>query len=373
MFTTVFPIPRYDAHSDDYLTRYYEILHTIGMTIQTMVNDLGSVEFTENHLHLHVPTDIHMNPLWSPTRDTTNNKTYRQSLQTSEVLLPSDHTIFPWEKVVLRACSFTLLLCMIENYDEVSKMLDEIFLDDDTWTYFSNKRGIRTLVETLPKARIYTLLRTTCHTMPSHVHPQTWIQSNLANWIEVCGKNISSFLQVNLIPGGQFDGSQRYVCLVFSMGEKPRRYVGSIHMHSKERTPTYLVMGIFKHPMAERTCNQVNEYAGFVHTALSGVEKFMESHHKSIMWTFPLERMAVILRRRYGDFDPDKKRLVDTFLSSIGMGAVDRHRILTHPSGIFVRLASIHAMRAVYTFPLARATKTPPGGGYVFQSRVQSD
>jgi hypothetical protein len=332
MFTTIFPLPRYNQKSDDYMTRYFEILHTIGMTIHTMANDIESAEFAEKHLHLRVPHDSDQ-AMPNSTGDGTNNRTYRRSLQTSEELMSADRTIRPWEKVVLRACSFTLLLCMIEDYKQTAQMLDSIFFQDDEWTYFAKNRHIQTLIEKLPKPNVYALLRQTCPTMPEHVHPQTWIQSNLANWVEVCGKNISSFLQINQLPGGMFDASQRYICIV-SSGEETRRYVGSIHILSKERNPTYLVMGILKHPMAERTCNQTDQYMGFVRTTLDGVQRFMQGKQKSIMWTFPLERMAIILRRRYGEFDPNE--LVSTFLNAIGMSSADRLRILSHQSGIFV-------------------------------------
>jgi hypothetical protein len=212
MFTNIFPINRYDSQSDECATRYFEILHTIGMTIHSMVTEIDSVDFVERYINLEVPY-MNSSPVSGTVRKT---KEYRHLLQTSEKLLPANQMIRPWEKVVLRACSFTLLLCMVENYQHTAEMLDSVFSDEDEWTYFAGKRHIKTLVESLPKFHIYELLRKTCATMPGHVHPQTWIRANLANWVEVCGKNISSFLQLNVLPGGSFEDSQRYVCLVAS-------------------------------------------------------------------------------------------------------------------------------------------------------------
>lgn len=331
MLATIFPLTRYQTASDEYLTRYYEILHTIGMTIHTMANDVGSLGFPEKHLNLTVPLQEQAR---QGRRSDGNARKYRQSLQTSEELLPSDQTIWPWEKVALRACSFTLLLCLLEDYTRTSQMLDHVFMDD-TWTYFAEKRGIKSRLVAMSRPVVYRLLRQTCVTLPDHVHPQTWIHANVANWVEVCSKNLSSFLQTNSVPGGAFEGSQRYLCLV-STGETLRRYVGSIHILSKERNPAYLVMGILKHPIAEKTCNRVDRYIGFVRTALDGVRRFMEIQNKFIMWTFPLERMAVILRGLYGPISGNKRLLVTTFLRDIGMSSVERQMILGHPSGIFV-------------------------------------
>ena len=332
MFTNIFPIPRYDSGSDEHLTRYFEILHTIGMTIHSMVMEIDSLDFEETYLHLQVP---HANSYTLPMA--TNTITYRRLLQTSEKMLPANHNIWPWEKVVLRACSFTLLLCMVENYQHTAEMLDSVFSDEDEWTYFAGKRHIKTLVESLPKFHIYELLRKTCATMPGHVHPQTWIRANLANWVEVCGKNISSFLQLNVLPGGSFEDSQRYVCLVAS-GEQTRRYVGSIHILTKRMSQAYLLMGILKHPMTERTCNHIEQYAGFVRTTLDGVQRFMASENKSVMWTYPLARMMVILCSLYGDDDLTKRELVHRFLTEIGICHSDRHLIMSHPVGIFINV-----------------------------------
>ena len=333
MFTTIFPIPRYDSESKEYVTRYFEILHTIGMTIHAMVNDIDSCCFARTYLHLQVPSTNSYT-----ARGTTDNSTeYKRLLQTSETLLPALQTIRPWEQVVLRVCSFTLLLCMVENYQHTADMLDDVFGGQDDWTYFAEQRHTKTLVVSLSKACIYNLVRTTCDTMPCYVHPMKWIQSNLASWVEVCGKNISSFLQLNQLPGGMFNDSERYVCLV-ALGEQTRQYVGSVHILTKRQNPTYLIMGILKHPMRERICNHSDSSAGFVHTALDGVQRFMASENKWVMWTYPLERMMVILRRTYGDFDLHKRELVHRFLTETGISDEDRSSIMSNPAGIFIKV-----------------------------------
>ena len=343
MITTVFPIQYYEPSSDLLATRYYEILHTIGMTIRTMANDIASPDFAEKHLHLGVPRTQtrKKNQRQGPTRDDTDTatglKAYRRVLQTSEELLPADHTIQSWEKVVLRTCSFTLLLCMFEDYEQTARVLDSVFLNGDDWTYFANQRHVQSSVASMCKSCFYTLLHQTCKTLSPDLQPQTWIRSNLANWVEVCGKNLSAFLQTNQVPGGAFENSQRSVCIA-STGHPLHRYIGSIHLLSKHQNPAYLVMGILKHPVAERDCNQTDQYTGFVRTILGGVQNFMVRRRKSTMWTFPLGGMATILRRMYGDFDqPRNTQIANDFLVDIGVSCLDRYRILRHPSGLFVQ------------------------------------
>ena len=191
--------------------------------------------------------------------DPEESRSYRKLLQTSDVLFDSFRTISQSELVVLRTCSFILLLCLIHKYTSTSSMLDSIFEDDDEWTYFSEKKNLKERISVITMEKRQVLLKRICTTKQT----DNWIESKIDNWIEVCGKNISSFLQLNTLPGGKQLGSQRYTCLVTSGPDQ--HYVGSIQILTHKDRLECMVMGILKHPCAEKECNNMASYTGFVH------------------------------------------------------------------------------------------------------------
>ena len=294
MNATVVPVKYYPDGSDEFLVRYYEILHIVGMTIVEMANKMScercSVELYASPFLMETEEKTEQIKKRKYT-DLTESQSYRKLLQTSDVLFDSFRTISPSELVVLRTCSFMLLLCLIHKYTSTSSMLDSIFEDDDEWTYFSQKKSIKQKIASIPMENLQAVLKRICTTN----QPYHWIESKIDNWIEVCGKNISSFLQLNTLPGGKKRGSQRYTCLV----TLEKQYVGSIQILTHEDRPECMVMGILKHPFAEKECNNMSKYAGFVNIIFDTVARSMKSKGKSIIWTFPLENMAGILEKSY--------------------------------------------------------------------------
>ena len=106
---------------------------------------------------------------------------------------------------------------------------------------------------------------------------------------------------------------------------------------SKIDRTEYLVMGILKNPLFDKYCNSNREYAGFVRTILNGVTSYMKSKGKNVLWTFPIENMAKILKKLYGPVDNVKsKEIVSSFLDAIDLNIQEKDSILFHPSGLFV-------------------------------------
>ena len=96
-------------------------------------------------------------------------------------------------------------------------------------------------------------------------------------------------------------------------------------------------MGILKHPFAEKECNNMSKYAGFVNTIFDTVARSMKSKGKSIIWTFPLENMASILEKSYTKGDQKLfKHLIYKFLLAMDLHANEVNSILNHPHGLFV-------------------------------------
>jgi hypothetical protein len=331
---TVFPVQYYPDGSDEFLVRYYEILHIVGMTIGDMATKMSCSRCSEElyarpgvmetekkteHTNKRIYTDVE------------ESQSYRRLLQTSDVLFDSFRTISQCELVVLRTCSFMLLLCLIHDYKSTSTMLDSIFEDDDEWTYFSGKKNIEQMISSIPTENLQLVLKRICTTEQTN----KWMEAMIDDWIDVCGKNISSFLQLNTLPGGKKIGSQRYTCVVTSGPDK--HYVGSIQILSHEDRPECMVMGIVKHPFAEKECNNMAIYAGFVRTIFDTVAQSMKSIGKAIIWAFPLQNMAGIMEKSYGKTDQKlSKYIVSRFLLAMGLHANEVKSIIGHPHGLFV-------------------------------------
>ena len=331
MNATVFPVQYHSDDSDTFLVHYYEILHIVCMTVVDMTTKMSYVEsFGELYTRpsLVEKEDDEKQQAYT---DMEESKAYRQLLQTSDVLLDSFRTISQCELAVLQSCSFVLLLCLVQNYEKTSEMLDSIFDGDDEWTYISQKKDLKNRIQSIPIENLQVFLKDICSTN----QPHNWIGSKIDDWVEVCGKNISSFLQVNKLPGGKILGSQRYTCVVTSGPNK--QYVGSIQILSHIDRPECMVMGILKHPIAEKECNTMARYTGFVRKIFETVAKSMKSIGKSIIWTFPLENMAAIMKKSYGQKDQKlSQHIVSRFLIAMGLTSNEVRSILYHPAGLFV-------------------------------------
>jgi hypothetical protein len=330
----MFPVQYYPDSSDEFIVRYYEILHIVCMTISDMATKMSCIQCGE---------ELYARPCMMETDEKTEHSkkrkyigleeshSYRQLLQTSDVLFDSFRTISQSELIVLRTCSFMLLLCLIHKYESTSSMLDSIFDGGDEWTYISDKKNLKQRIAEIPLESLQLLLKRICTTKQT----DKWIESKIDNWIEVCGKNLSSFLQLNTLPGGNKPGSQRYTCVVTSGSDK--QYVGSIQILSHEDRPECMVMGILKHPIAEKECNNMSKYAGFVKLVFDTVAQSMKKIGKSIIWTFPLQNMARILEKSYGKKDQKlSKHIISRFLLVMGLHANEVRSILGHPHGLFV-------------------------------------
>jgi hypothetical protein len=331
MNATVFPVQYYSDDSDTFLVRYFEILHIVCMNVVDMTKKMSCVQCSERLYTRPSVVEKEDNTRKPTNTDMEESQSYRKLLQTSDVLLDSFRTISQCELAVLQTCSFVLLLCLIQNYEKTSEMLDLIFEGEDEWTYFSLKKNIKHMIQSIPIENIQMFLKRICTTK----HPHNWIGSKIDNWIEVSGKNISSLLQLNKLPGGNILGSQRYICTVTSGPDK--QYVGSIQILTHVDRPECMVMGILKHPIAEKECNNVAIYTGFVRTIFDTVAKTMKSIGKTLIWTFPLENMATIMKKAYGQKDQQmSQHIIHRFLVAMGLDANEIRSILRHPQGLFV-------------------------------------
>lgn len=318
-------ITKYDSNSDEMYIKYYEVLHYLCTTMKLVAESFENGESIMYHTKFHIQTE---------SRDSVKDvDEYVNMLKRSKKRIEELYMLQPYEKTILNMCGFLMVIVLSSTIKYDDAILSQLFIDS-TWNDFAYSYGLRTLIGKLSFEKV---IKTIDKDICTSSNTDRWVRSNLESWRDVCSKNISAIVQVNSIPGGNFERSQQYIT---TMSLDDGTYVGSIHILSRVNDDLFLIMGIMKNPLFELGCNEKTEYKlSFVPVILEHVRKQMKLKNKRIMWTYPLEHMGKKIEKifnvnRLHDDHTHAKKIL-TFLTSIGLNFVEKLGIVHNPGGLY--------------------------------------